>query len=455
MNLKQKLALRSTLVCAITLLLVFGSIFYLAKSFTTNTFYSRLENRALLSAIIFLEKDELHKKKYQEYEKRYLNTLEQETLQIYDAHNNVAFVPEIPSHPVDAQILDQIRKKGKLNFQADGMQHAGLFYQDNQGDFVIVSSGVYVTGQERLYLLKIILVILFIVGVLINYIFSVLVANKTFKPFSSILRQVNTISTENLNSRLPQLNKPGNELGDLTLTLNTLLERLESGVNHQKHFLRNVSHELKTPLAAIMGEAELSLEKERSPEEYRQVLQKIVKNTAELNSVIEGLLLISGLANKTSHVKARPFRLDELLWEVLEKLHFKYPDAEVETIMEVEDSEVLQLHSYPELIATAITNIIDNALKFTDDQKVTLRIALNEQGRVALLVQDHGPGIPEQEQEKVFDLFYRGSNTQYLKPGHGVGLSLTKHITSFCHIDLSISSVPHQGTEVKLVFPAA
>ncbi|MBX0335410.1 HAMP domain-containing histidine kinase [Pontibacter sp. HSC-14F20] len=455
MNLKQKLALRSTLVCAITLLLVFGSIFYLYWNLTINAFYSKLENRALLSAIIFLEKDELNKKKYQEYESRYLNTLDKETVQIYDANGNVAFVSEIRSYPVDALLLNQIRRSGKLHFQAEGQQYAGIYYEDNQGDFVIVSSGVDMTGQDRLYRLRIILSSLFLIGILINYIFNVVLAKKTFKPFSSILRKVNTISTENLNSRLPQVNKPGDELSELTQTLNTLLERLEAGVNHQKQFLKNVSHELKTPLAAILGEAELSLDKERSPKEYQQVLQKIVKSTSELNSVIEGLLLISGLENNTSPATYRPFRLDELLWEVLEKLHYKYPDAEVETLIEVEDSDLLQLHSHPELVATAITNIIDNALKFSDDQKVILKITLTERQQVALLVQDQGPGIPVQEQDKVFELFYRGSNTQYLKPGHGVGLSLTKHIAEFCHIDLAVSSIPHKGTEVRLVFPVA
>src|SRR5690606_18605785 len=162
-------------------------------------------------------------------------------------------------------------------------QYAGIYYEDNQGDFVIVSSGVDMTGQDRLYRLRIILSSLFLIGILINYIFNVVLAKKTFKPFSSILRKVNTISTENLNSRLPQVNKPGDELSELTQTLNTLLERLEAGVNHQKQFLKNVSHELKTPLAAILGEAELSLDKERSPKEYQQVLQKIVKSTSELN----------------------------------------------------------------------------------------------------------------------------------------------------------------------------
>lgn len=455
MNLKQKLALRSTLVCAITLLLVLGSTLYFYRNYTLNAFYNKLENRALLSAIIFLEKDELNKRKYQEYERTYLNTLDTETLQIYDAAGNVAFVPEIASFPVNQQLLQRIRQKGKYNFRAQGRQFAGIYYEDNQGDFVVISSGEDKAGQAGLKNLSIVFICLLLVGILITYVLNVLLARNTFRPFSAILQQVNSISTENLNSRLPERNQPGDELSELTATLNTFLDRLESGVNNQKQFSKNVSHELKTPLAAILGEAELSLEREHTADAYRQVIKKIAKNTAELNSVVEGLLLISGLNNNGPKTTLRPFRLDELLWEVLEKLYFKYPDAEVETQMEVEESEVMQLRSHPELIATALTNIIDNALKFSDDRKVTITVKLSEQGQLLLLVQDKGPGIPEHEQDKVFDLFYRGSNTQYLRPGHGIGLSLTRHITEFCHIGLSITSAAEHGTVVKLVFPAA
>ncbi|AKD05228.1 HAMP domain-containing sensor histidine kinase [Pontibacter korlensis] len=455
MNLKQKLALRSTLVCALTLLLVLGSTLYFYRNYTLNSFYNKLENRALLSAIIFLEKDELNKRKYQEYERTYLNTLDNETLQIYDAAGDVAFVQEIESFPVDKQVLQLIHQKGRHNFRVEGRQFVGIYYEDNQGNFVVISSGEDRTGEAGLKNLSLVLFCLLIIGILINYVLNVLLAKRTFRPFSAILQKVNSISTENLSSRLAEIERPGDELSDLTSTLNTFLDRLESGVNNQKQFLKNVSHELKTPLAAILGEAELSLDKEHTSEHYRKVLSKVAKNTSELNSVIEGLLLISGLNNNDPKTTFRSFRLDELLWEVLEKLHFKYPDAEVETLIEVDDSEVMQLHSHPELIATALTNIIDNALKFSDEQKVTLTVKLSEQGRLTLLVQDRGLGIPEQEQHKVFDLFYRGTNTQYLRPGHGIGLSLTRHITEFCHIDLSIASAAEHGTIVKLIFPAS
>lgn len=455
MNLKQKLALRSTLVCAITLLLVLGSTLYFYRNYTFNSFYTKLENRALISAIIFLEKDELNQKKYREYEQKYLNTLENETLQIFDAEGNVAFVQEITSFPVNQQLLQRIRRQGKHHFRVEGRQYVGIYYEDNQGNFVVISSGDDVTGQARLKVLSIAFICLFLIGILINYVLNVLLAKKTFRPFAAILQKVNSITTENLNSRLDETPSQADELRQLTTTLNTLLDRLEAGVNNQKQFLKNVSHELRTPLAAIMGEAELSLEKQGDTASHEKALRKIVKNTSELNSVIEGLLLISGLNNATSRATPHAFRLDELLWEVLEKLSYKYPEAEVETHIEVEDGELLQLRSHPELIATAISNLIDNAIKFSEEQRATLTIGLTAQSQVYLQVQDNGPGIPEPEREKVFDLFYRGSNTQYLKPGYGVGLSLTKHIAAFCGLELSITPGIQGGTVAKVIFPSS
>ncbi len=454
MNLKQKLAVRSTLVCAFTLLLVFGSTFYFYRNYTINHFYNKLEERSLLSAIIYLEKDELNQKKYREYEQKYLHTLENELVQIYNASDQVAFVPGLPSFSVSKSTLAVIRKRGKENYTVNGRQYAGIYYEDNQGNFVIISSGEDVVGNARLLSLSILLCSFFVIGVLINYMLNVFVARKTFKPFSSILRKVSTISTENLNSRLPPASQPGNELSELVSTLNMFLDRLELGVNNQKQFLKNVSHELKTPLAAIIGETELCLTKAKNPEEYQQVLQKILKKTLDLNSIIERLLLISGITNSQDKSGFLTFRLDELLWEVLERLKFKYPEAEVDTLLEVEDSELLQLHSHPGLIATAISNLVDNAIKFSYDQKATIVIRQSENRQLVLLVQDRGHGIQEQEQEKIFELFYRGSNTQFQIPGHGIGLSLTKHIAEFCQLAIAVSSAAGQGTEVRLTFPS-
>ncbi len=451
MNLKQKLALRSTVVCAVTLLLVFGGTFYFFKNYIDLQYYRLLDERAVTAAFIFLEKDELSKQNYRSYEKKYLQSLSEEMIQIYDDRGIVSFVEEEAGFPVSPELLRKIRTQEKYNFQRGNRQFSGIFYKDNQGDFVIIISGINTRAEGQVRSLLYLMSLFFVIGIVINYLFNIFVANRTFRPFSAVLRKVNAISAENLHDRLSVTPGRKDELEDLVSTLNMFLGRLEKEVNNQKSFLKNISHELKTPLTAIIGRAEVALEHDRS--DYRQVLQKIVQDTAEVKSVIEGLLLISGLqvsgAASASHTL---FRIDELVWEVLEKLRFKYPDAVFHTSLEVASQEehLLDIHAHRDLLATALMNVVDNAVKYSSDQRAEIVIRVIG-GKPEIVVRDNGPGIPAPERGQIFDLFFRGSNVRHI-PGQGIGLSLTRQILEFCGAALFIQDAPGGGTEVRLGF---
>lgn len=452
MNLKRKLALRSTLVCALTLLIVFSCTIYFYRKYTINYFYNRLNERAIVFATIFLEKDELVKSKYQEYAKKFFQTLNHESVQIYDSTDHVAFVDEIDEFDVDSSILYAIRHKGEKQFAIGDRQYAGVYYKDNQGNYVIVASGRNINGAARLKNLIILLSIFFIIGIIINYLLNVLLANRTFLPFSAILQKVNTISTGNLDQRLAPINESKDELNDLTNTLNMFLERLESGVNNQKQFLKNVSHELNTPLSAVIGQAEVSLESPRTNEEYQVTISRILKDATELKSILEGLLLLSGIRTTGRKPSIARLRLDELVWDILEKMKFRYPEAIINTSLEVttEEEHLLEIESHRELLTTAMFNIIDNAIKYSLGHEVDIIIEVVAK-RLILTVKDKGHGIPREELERIYDLFFRGSNVRET-PGYGIGLSLTRQIAQFYDIDLLIDSVENKGTTVKMIF---
>jgi signal transduction histidine kinase len=453
MNLKRKLSLQSTLVCAFTLLVVFAATLYFYRKYTSNLFYSRLKERAIVFATIFLEKDELTKANYQEYTEKFSQSVHREHIQIYDAENKVVFVDSVQNFPVEASWLDRVRKKTTLQFEKNGHQYLGLYYKDNQGNYVIVVSGKDEVGTQLHQSLLWFSVLSFILGIIINYLLNVLLARRTFFPFSSILKEVSTISADNLHFRLDRRQHSKDELNELTDTLNMFLERLEKEVNNQRQFLKNVSHELNTPLSSVIGQAEVSLEKQnRSNEEYKNTLSKILKDATELKSILNGLLLLSGI-NTGSKTLPSKIRLDELLWEVLEKMKSRYPDAIISTSLDVpmEDALYLEVNAHHELLGTAMFNIIDNALKFSTVLEIDIIIKV-EDGRLAFVVADKGAGIPPKEKEKIFELFFRGSNVRNVA-GYGIGLSLIRQIAHFYNIDFSIESEQNVGTTVMLLFP--
>jgi len=391
----------------------------------------------------------MNKYNYRAYEKKYLQSLSSEIIQIYDESGKIAFVAEDSSFRVTPGLLDQIRREEKLNFNRGDRQCSGIYYKDNQGDFVIIISGVNTRAAGQMRNLLYLLGLFFFVGILINYLFNIIVANKTFRPFAALLQKVNATSAENLHNRLPVIPGRKDELTDLAATLNIFLERLEKEVSNQKSFLKNISHELKTPLTAIIGRAEIALDNPQT--DHPQVLQKIIADTAQMQSTIEGLLLISGLQSGNPDVTRSRFRLDELVWDTLEKLRFKHPEAVFHTSLEADAEHLgrLEVFATRELLSTALTNVIDNAVKYSRDNTAGIVIRTTG-GRPAILITDNGPGIPEAEMEHIFELFFRGSNIRHV-PGQGIGLSLTRQILSFCNAEISIQSTP-EGTQVQLVF---
>ena len=148
---------------------------------------------------------------------------------------------------------------------------------------------------------------------------------------------------------------------------------------------------------------------------------------------------------------ATVFRIDELLWEVLDKLAYKYPGVVFNTSIEVrsEEQHLLETDNFRELVGTALLNLIDNAIKFSSATSATITLT-QDQGRAVVIVRDDGPGIPDADREKIFDLFFRGPSVRHI-PGHGVGLSLTRQIMELAGIRLEIDS-DARGTEVRVRF---
>src|SRR5690606_7171064 len=181
------------------------------------------------------------------------------------------------------------------SFTVNGRQAASLFYKDNQGDFIIVASGVDQTGKQQLGALRWMLLAFCLLGLIFHYFLTSILANKTFRPFSKIIRKVNEIKPQDLSVRLEVPPGKPDEMKNLITTFNYFLERLEKSMMIQRDFLKNASHELKTPLAVLIGEIEVALHQPRTNEQYKEFLDSIKKDGLHLKSIIEGLLTLSSL----------------------------------------------------------------------------------------------------------------------------------------------------------------
>jgi len=454
MNLKTKLSVNSTLLFAFIVGLVLTGSFLLFKTHRQDLYYERLEDSALITAFFYFEKDEITKidsSRYQRIEIQYKKITNQ-TIRIYNAKTKELYLRDGINIKLTDKELKAISKNRILHFTKENRQFTGLFYQDNQGDFIIVVSGIDAVGERQLDVLSLIFILSYLVVIPLNFFLGRFLAKQTFRPFEDVIAKVNTITTENLHSRLEMPTASGkDEIKELITTFNYLLERLENGITIQNNFLKNASHELKTPLTVIIGDIDVSLQQPRTNEQYEELLKSLRKDTFQLKSILDGLLVLSGL-QLAEPEQMETVRIDEIIWNVLEKKAIEYPGSKISVnLEELENEELLSVHANKHMLFTALYNIVDNAIKFSFPSPVTI-VAFEKDGKLLLKIVDQGSGIAEKDKENIFDLFFRSDRTRHIK-GQGLGLFITMEILKRHHITLIVDSELEKGTSFSLLFP--
>jgi heavy metal sensor kinase len=278
--------------------------------------------------------------------------------------------------------------------------------------------------------------------------------DQVFSPMQSIIRTADMISQKNLSMRVP-LPQVKDEFFMLAQTFNTMLERIEHAFEQVKRFNVNVSHELKTPLTIIHGEAEVALLKERKPKEYRDVLQSIMEETSSMHRIVESMLLLS--KSDTGALKKRmiPVVLNDLVSEVIAHKKAQADAKSIKIILQ--DSEPVTVLAEPELLRQALINLIDNAIKYTPEaEEKTITILLYKHENVAFIeIIDEGIGISEAQLPYLFEPFYRAEDSRAKTiPGYGLGLSIAKWIADLHNATLLIKS-NRSGTKVRMSFITA
>ncbi|QNL51434.1 HAMP domain-containing histidine kinase [Olivibacter sp. SDN3] len=451
MTIRLKLAWNSTLIVAAVLGFTFLGTYLFFEQHVRQSFYKRLQSSALTAAFFHLEKDELNDQKYQIIEQRY-QEIHDESIRFFDENNRMVFEDDTLDYRIDADILERIRRKQITYFDIGERQFSGIFYQDNEGNYVVLASAVDADGYSQLKRLRLYLLLFYALGVGLSFILTNLLAKQTFKPFARLIRNVNTISATNLHERLETSDTERDELTELRESFNLFLDRLESGVKSQQNFLKHASHELKTPLASIIGNLEVTLSKHRSNAEYVEKMRALHNDALHIKAILEGLLLLSGL-EASKNISLMKLRIDELLWDLLEKIGIHHPEAIVRIDLEEMRNKpaLLEVLANRELLLIAIGNLIDNALKFSNNQPVLIKLYEDEE-RLCLTIKDKGIGIEAADQQDIFNLFYRGAKSAAI-PGHGIGLYLGKQVLDLHGITLDVSSTPDIGTTFYLFFP--
>lgn len=448
----MKIRNRLTLISSAT----FGFVFIIASVLIYLAFYNssekvvfkELQKTCLLSGIYYLEKDELPHYEHSAIKEQFEENIQNDIVRVYDLNNVIVYGEKEADRNINPKELEFVRKNKKLSFKSNNHFYYGIFYNDNQGDFVVfvkTKSEVFKSQTNRLL---VIMIIVLFAGLLLIFFLSRLLSNIAYRPITEVISQVNSMELNSLDKPISSSNT-NDEVQDLITTFNNLLSRLSDTFVIQKNFINYVSHEFKTPLASISGNLEVFAQKDRTPEEYQKVTSEALENVYHIEEILNNLMMLSGL--KTIHQENETFRIDETLWNINDKIFEAYDKQEIRMDLNVKNEKLLSVKGSELQLQLALYNLIENAVKYSDGNLI--KIVLTEvNDQLQITIQDYGKGILKEDLDYIQQTFYRGKNIGNVK-GSGIGLSLATIIFKQNNIQFSIYSEENSGTQITLLFP--
>ncbi len=388
----NKIALFYTTITIGIIAMVTVVFYFVATNYISRLYYSYLTEKAYAIAEKHWEKDEVNEEDYARIQKHYEETLPVASEILLNADSLAETRTVLSRYLTDDKISD-LYKGNVVRFHKDKELGAAVYYPDNEGNFIVVviSSNQY--GGDIQQRIGWLLLAMLVVSAVLVYFVGRLYATR-------------------------------------------MVDRIDAAYQSEKSFISNASHELNNPLTAIQGECEISLLKERTPAEYQAALGRIASETKRIIQLMKNLLFLShGDKEILKNERETVLLADFLMQFVGNRIRF------------TTDNFAFVIQANPYLLKIAINNILNNACKYSGEAPVEMRLSGS-----TLTITDTGIGIPEEEITRVYQPFYRASNTREFA-GHGIGLSLSMRILRTYGAEVNILSEVGKGTTVAIEFP--
>jgi signal transduction histidine kinase len=453
MKIRLKLTLLFTALFA-ALLLVFALAIYFSNARDReDQYYKRLRQQAVTKANLLLGA-KVQPAVLQLIYKNSLNSLPQEEVAVYDTAFHLLYHDAVYIDRVKETrgMIDTIVQQHEIHFYVNDLQAIGFLYSYNGKSYVITAAAKDLDGLGRLRDLRIALIVGFLIAILLTLLAGTLFSRQALQPVSRIVDKVEEITASHLDLRITE-GAGKDEIAELARTFNRMLDRLENSFDAQKQFVSHIAHELRTPMAAIIGELEIAAGKERSAAEYEQMSQLILKDARRIVRLSDGLLDLARASYDQTEIAFKDVRLDELLMDARNAVLKANPDYGVNIIFEreIEDDRFLSVKGNTYLLNVAFRNLIENGCKFSGEHEATVAISFDKDNTI-LRFADNGIGIAADDLAHIFTPFYRGTNKGYAE-GHGIGLPLTSRIIQLHGGEIEVHSRVGEGTAFMVELP--
>lgn len=428
--------------------IIFGLLSLVLLSGFSLLIYSRVRDNALKGAENYLRELSKHEWEHLElpshqaskhdetphYRHVYLRIWKEDQL-MYDTFPK--------GEPVLMQSRGLDEKQGKLFNTLEGLYEGKVYKVSGYYDVTLI--------LEHLAIFKRTLILGCLSALLLIIPLSLFFTRLLLRPFSDLANEASKLNAENLSFRLPTP-KEKDEYGLLAQNFNSLFDRLEKSFTQLKNFAVNASHEIRTPLSVVISQSERAVRK--PPHDVAacvEVFQKLLQSALSLRNIVNRLFVLAEVERIGQEITRSEFLVKNTLDQVVSDLQESY-SKENKSIRLDSVSEDVVLNENKELFLSTVTNLLENAIKYSKEN-IVIRFLKDSTGS-ALIVEDDGPGIPEDKRVSVFEPFYRGEKTSDIHtPSHGLGLSIVRACAEAQKAKIKLGSSSLGGLRVEVLYP--
>lgn len=303
-------------------------------------------------------------------------------------------------------------------------------------------------SNDSLYwIVNFVIILAFIGCIVIGTIITIFVGKTILKPLHEISRATSEVARGNFKVRV---RVPDDiEYGMLANNFNKMAVQLSEIETLRGDFISSVSHEFKTPLASIQGFAKLLQDENISEEDRREYTQVIIDETSRLTKLSTNILKLTKLENQKTIGKKSKFLLDEQIRKIIVMLEPEWSKKDIELDVDLEEITYI---GNEELMAQIWQNIINNAIKFTNQGgKIGVKLYRSEQC-IVVKISDDGPCIPDEKRTKIFEKFYQGDHSRSTD-GNGLGLALVQRVVELCNGSVWVENTNPTGVCFTVQLP--